>query len=339
VLTVLARLTVPACLLALFGVFGTNAARSAEVPTIRFAWVVAPTQLPPYMFSKDGIARHLGKSYRFDTVHFSGTPAMITALAADQIDVALLAYSSFALAVENARMTDLRVIAGEFQDGVKGYNTNQYMVLKDSPIKTVEDLKGKVLASNSTGSAVDMAIRAMLREHHLNDRRDVTIVSVAFPNMRATLSEHKVDFVATPLPFSRDAQLLAIARPLFTQVDAMGETQMLIWVARAGFLQKNHAAMVDFLEDALRARRFFIDPANHQEAVALAAKFVKQPAAKFDWLFTKGDYYRDPNGIPNITALQSNIDTQHRLGFLKTDFDVRKYIDLDIVKAAAARLK
>ena len=38
------------------------------------------------------------------------------------------------------------------------------LVLKDSPIKKIEDLKGKIIATNSIGSAVDIGSRAMLQE-------------------------------------------------------------------------------------------------------------------------------------------------------------------------------
>jgi ABC-type nitrate/sulfonate/bicarbonate transport system substrate-binding protein len=51
---------------------------------------------------------------------------------------------------------------------------------------------------------------------------------------------------------------------------------MIVWVARAGFLAANRAAMVDFMEDVLRALHFFTDPANHREAVDIVARFNKQ---------------------------------------------------------------
>ena len=41
---------------------------------------------------------------------------MITALATNEIDIALLAYSSLALAIQNARLDDLRVIADAVQE-------------------------------------------------------------------------------------------------------------------------------------------------------------------------------------------------------------------------------
>ena len=40
---------------------------------------------------------------------------MITAISAGELDIALLAYSSFASAIENGKMEDLRAIADDFQ--------------------------------------------------------------------------------------------------------------------------------------------------------------------------------------------------------------------------------
>src|SRR6478736_3289526 len=47
----------------------------------------------------------------------------------------------------------------------------------------------------------------------------------------------KVNLVTTPLPFGVDPELLAFAHPLFTQVDAIGRSQMIVRVARDGFLK------------------------------------------------------------------------------------------------------
>jgi len=312
-------------------------ARSAEPVSIRIAWVAPIGNMPSIQFLKPGLAQQNGKSYTMEGMHFASTPTMIPALAANEIDVATLSYAAFANAVKNAGMEDLRVIADEFQDGVDGYYTDEMMVLKESHIQNVEDLKGKVLSTNGAGGAVDMALRMMLRKHGLEDKRDVTIIELGLPNQRAALAERKADLVTTAIPFSQDPELRRIARTLFTQKEAMGPTQMIIWAARMPFITKNRAALVDFLADTIRARRFYMDPANHAEAVKLAADYSKQPAASLDpWLFTKtGDYYRDPDDVPNMDALQANIDLQHELGFLKASFDVRNYADLDLVKEAA----
>jgi sulfonate transport system substrate-binding protein len=314
-------------------------ARAADLPTIRVGWVVAGANLTPVLFAKPGIAQQEAKTYRMQPVHFSGTPQMITAIAAGELDIGTLAYSSVALAIENAKLDDLRIIADEFQDGVPGYYTDEYMVLKDSPIKSVADLKGKVLATNGAGSAVDIALRAMLRQHGLDDRKDVTILEIGLPNMKPVLAEKKADLICAVTPFSWDPGLRSIARTLFTQKEAVGRTQMLVWAARAGFLEQNRRAMDDFMADALRARRFLTAPADHEQAVAIVAQATHQPPQRFEpWLYTKQDYYRDPDALPDLKALQANIDLQAKLGFLKTSFAVGKYTDLSFAHRAVKRL-
>lgn len=316
-------------------------AAGAEPVKLHQGWVVAGADAPLLMFGKQGLAKHESGSYALDAVHFSGTPPMITALGAGEIELAALAYSTLAIAIQNGGMSNLRIVADVFQDGVPGYYTNEYMALKDGPIKTVDDLKGKVAASNGAGSAVDMAMRAMLRTHGLEDKKNITIIEVGFPNMRAMLADKKVDLISSVRPFSADPALLSIARPLFTQKDAIGASQMIILVAPESFLQKNRAAVVDYLEDSLRALRWYTDPANHDEVVKIVAEFSKQPPDRYaSWFFTKGgDFYHAPDGVPNLEALQRNVDLQQDLGFLKTKLDVKKYTDLSLVEEAAKRIK
>jgi len=315
----------------------------ADPVKIRLSYVVPVGNWAPILFEHPGLARHLGKSYSFEAVHFQGTPQMITALGAGELEIADLAFSSFAIAVLNAGMTDLRVISDEFQDGVDGWFTNQDYVLKDSPIKTIEDLKGKVLTVNIAGAAVDIALRSMLRKHNLDDKRDVTIVEAPFPAMPAMLMEHKVDLMTGAPPFIFDPKFQAAARPLFSQREAIGPTQMILWAAHADFIAKHRAALLDFMEDALRAERWYLDPANHKEVVEIAARVSKAPAALEERVFTKagqnGDFYRDPNGLPNLAALQSSIDEQHKLGLIAASLEVKQYTDLSLVKEAASRLK
>ena len=306
---------------------------------VRIGWVVVPADIMPLIYQKPGFTAHAGKTYIPELTHFAGTPTEMTALATGELDVAALAYSTFALGVQNAGMDDLRVIGDVFQDGVPGYHTNDMMVRSDSPIKKVEDLKGKIVATNQTGSAVDVAVRAMLAKHGLQDKRDLTMIEVRFPDMKAMLREGKVDLITAVNPFGFDPELLSIARPLFTQVEAVGRTQMIVMVARKGFIEKNRAAMVDLLEDYISATRRLEDPARREEAVQLVAEVTKQPADLFrDWVFTKKDYFRDPDALPNLEALQENVDLAKKLGFLRIGVDVAKYADLTLAKEAAKRL-
>jgi len=326
------------CGVAALVVIGTSSVQSEPVK-IRAAWVAPVSNWASILLEKKDLAKHFGKSYVFEPVRYAGTPLMITALANGELEIANLAYSTLGIAIQNAGLSDLRVISDEFRDGAPGYYSQEYFVLKDGPIKDVKDLKGKVVGTNAAGSAVDVATRAMLRKNGLEDKRDYTVLEAPFPTMRAMLAEKKVDIIPGVLPFSRDPELRKIATPLFSQKDAIGVTQMIIWAARDSFIQKNRAAMVDFMEDTIRIVRWYIDPKNQKEAAEIAARITKQPAAQFGWLFTKEDYYRDPNLIPDLEALQRNVDMTKDLGFMKESLDVKKHSDLSIVQEAAKRLQ
>jgi sulfonate transport system substrate-binding protein len=320
-------------------VFSAGIARAQQPLKIRGSWVAPVANWASILLEKKDLARHLGKSYVFEPVRFAGTPPMVTAMANGELEVSNLAYSTLAIAIQNAGMDDIRVIADEFRDGVEGWYSQEYMVLTDGPIKKPEDLKGKVVATNAAGSAVDVATRAMLRKFGLEDKRDYTVVEAPFPTLRAMLAEKKVDIIPAVLPFALDPELRKIARPLFVQRDAIGVTQMIVWAARKPFIDKNRAVLVDFMEDSLRIVRWYLDPANHQAAMEIAARVTKQPAAQFDWLFTRKDSYHDRDMMPDLAALQRNVDMTRDLGFVRGNLDIQKHADLSIVQEAAKRLQ
>jgi sulfonate transport system substrate-binding protein len=333
-----------------FGAFGLGALSAlaialagvqcaqADPIKIRGAYVVPVANWASLLAEKKDLAKHWGTSYDFEAVRYQGTPPMITALATNELEIADLAYSTLGLAIQNAGIDDLQVIADEFQDGVPGYYSDEFFVRKDGTINKIEDFKGKVIATNAAGSGVDVAMKAMLHKHGLDDKRDYTTIEAPFPAMAAMLAEKKVDMVPGVLPFSLNPALRDPNNVLFTQEQGVGRTQMIIWTARKSFIDKNRAAMVDFMEDALRIERWYLDPKNHAEVVAIASRLLKVPPERLDWLFTKQDYYRDPDGKPDLDALKKNVDMTKELGFFSGSVDLGQHTDLSLVQDAAKRL-
>jgi len=327
---------------ALAGVFAlglAGAANAAEPVKIRMSWVAPVSNWASIVLEKKDLAKHLGKSYTIESVRYQGTPQMITAIANNELEVSNLAYSSLAIAIENAGLDDIRVIADEFQDGVPGRYSTKFYVRKDSGINKIEDIKGKIVGTNGGGSAVDVALRAALKKHGLEEKRDYTMLEGPLPAMPAMLFEKKVDLIPAVLPFSLNPKLKDEGKVLFEQRDALGVTQMIVWTARKSFIEKNRAAMIDFMEDMLRITKWYQDPKNHAEAAQIASKVTKVPAERFGWLFTNQDTYRDPNLMPNLEALQRNVDTTRDLGFVKKPIDIKKYVDLSLIQEAAKRPK
>jgi sulfonate transport system substrate-binding protein len=316
------------------------AAASADPLTLRIGWSDVPSSLTPILDAKPELAPHLGKSYALDPIHFNGTAPMITALATGDLDIGEMAFGSFGLAIQNAHMSDIRVIADEMEDGVAGYLSIPYVVLKDGPVKTVADMKSRVAATNVIGSGTDIGMRTLLRQYGLEDKRDYSEIEVSYFGMRDALRQGKADLIATVHSTVLDPELQAISRPLFYLRDAMGVTAILFRVARAPFIAKNRAILIDYFADEVRALHWYLNPNNHDEAVRIVATFTKSAPEHFaPWLFTHQDIYRNPDNIPDLNALQSNLKTQKAAGFLAIDIDVQKFADTSIVEEAARQVR
>jgi sulfonate transport system substrate-binding protein len=182
-------------------------------------------------------------------------------------------------------------------------------------------------------------MRAMLRKNGLEDKRDYTIIEAPFPTMPAMLTEKKVDLAPVVPPFSYDPELRRICRTLFDTRDAVGVTQYAMWAARKGFIDKNRAALVDFMEDTLRIAHWYLDPANHRQVMEISARVNRQPVDRFDWVFTDKDWFRHPNMLPDLAALQRNVDLVRDLGYVTASTDIGRFSDLSVVQDAAKRLQ
>jgi len=156
--------------------------RAAAAPvTIRYATGggIGTNEMQTIVFLdylQKNVLQHYGKEYTVDMTFTRGTPEGATLLAAGRTDMAILAFSTFATTMLKAAVPNgLTILTDDYQDGRPGYASNSYYVLKDSPIQKVEDLKGKKIAINAFGAAVDLTLRVVLKKHGLDPRHDVEI--------------------------------------------------------------------------------------------------------------------------------------------------------------------
>ncbi|MBI3090818.1 MAG: ABC transporter substrate-binding protein [Candidatus Tectomicrobia bacterium] len=320
-------------------ILAAGLAAQAEPLKIRVGWVTTPSNPLPLVWQKTDIMKYYGKTYTVELTAFKGTPLVMQAFAAKALDVGTLSYAALANAITRQNM-DLRILADGVQDGPGGHFTTQYVVLADSPIKKAQDLKGKTIATNAQGAALHLAHRVFLGKLGMKDQRDYTTVEVSFPAMATFLKERKVDVVPLIMPFYALAKKSGLNfRTIFTVREGQGDLQISFTAARGDFLDQNQAAVRDFMTDYLRGHRWLFDPKNRSEMLELVAKFTKRPVKAYeDWLYTKEDYYHDPNGIPNMKALQNNINQLFDLGELPAKLDVSKHAALSLLDMAAKRI-
>jgi sulfonate transport system substrate-binding protein len=329
----------------LFAMIGATLALDsalADPLKIRVDWSTIPGQFAPLIptVPKYGpnVYRHYGKSYTVDPIRLQGGGATLTALAANQIDIATLNPQSLVHGVVEARLA-MRVIGLQISTEVPGYLFTHFWV-RGSEIKKVEDLKGKVVAVNARGANIDSAAHMVLRKAGLEEPRDYQIAEVRFPAMIAALESKRIDAAPLVPPFDRMAEKNPEFKRLFSVGDAFGAVETLMFMTTEAFVTKNRAALVDFLEDNIRMRRWMFDPKTRMDAVTQLADTSKIPATQYaEWVYTNNDYYYHPQALVDVQRLQHNVNVLKQAGVIANPIDVTPYVDLSLAREAAARIK
>jgi NitT/TauT family transport system substrate-binding protein len=322
---------------ALLGATGAG----AEPLKIRVDWSVIPGQFGPLIPTVPkydlNVYRHYGKSYVVEPLKMVGGGATLTALATGNTDVSTLSPQTLVLGVTNAHI-EMRVIGQQLSTEVPDY-LQTYFWVHANEVKTIDDLKGKIIGVSAIGSNVDSAARMVMAKHAMTPPRDFQVLEISFPTQFQALMDHRIDAAVLVPPFHLRALAEPSVKPIFGVGDAFGPVETLIWITRADFLEKNRAALVDMLEDNIRMRRWILDPKTRADAVRQVADFTKFPADALDkWVYTHGDYYYEPNALVDIARLQKNVESMKEAGIVPQAIDVRPYVDMSLAKEAAARI-
>lgn len=316
-----------------------GAAAQAAPVEIKVHFSVAPAHLTPLIpHAPAGIYKHYGKSYTISPQRMKGSGPALQAIAAGEIQLGGVSPESLALGVKQGNLK-LVAIGQLMSGGVPGYGATEFFVKKGTA-KSFKDLKGKVIAVNAFGSSIDAAVIAMAKKAGLKRGTDFQVVEVRFPAMMGALEKGRVDLAPLLTPFNLIAAKRGNLEKLFDMRDALGPNETLIYVGQTDWVNKHRAALVDFLEDHIRFRRWLYDPKNREAAAELIAKVTKRPAKNYvSWVFTKQDNYRDPNAMIDVDRLQKNLNDLRDIGVLKVEIDAKKYVDLSLAKEAAKRVK
>jgi sulfonate transport system substrate-binding protein len=316
----------------------SGAARAAPVP-IRFATGggLGSSEIETVIYNSAMPAAalpRLGQAYSMEMTFTAGTPQAASLLAAGQADMATLSCSALAAGLlKNAFPSGLTIVSDNYQDGHSGNASNGFYVLADSPIKTVADLRGKIVAVNAFGSAVDLIARVALKRQGIDPRRDLQIVEIGLPNIGAALRQKRIDCGALVLPFQAVELKTGGIRPLFSAADALGPSSVVFNVVSNAFLKANLDAVRAMLADYVGALKYLSTAANHDTAVSVTAALTKLPPAVLDYVMTDRDYYRAPNGALDAALIQKPIDALVELGLLPQPVSVAKYLDMTLLPA------
>jgi len=314
-----------AALPALAAVLCTGAA-SAEPYKIRVGHGAAVEEQLWLMKAMPSITPGQGKTYTLDYQLYRGTDQRLKAVEAGELDV--FTSSGATTTIAYSQGLRFKAVASISMESSKGFVT-QYVVLADSPIKTIADLKGKILGNNSARSSIELWAQLALEKHGLNPDRDVTWAIIPFPAQGEALRSKKIDLAALPQPFAAAEMARGGVRTLFTSKEGMPfDEELMLVLVTPDFASKRPDVLRAFMADFVAATKFYVAQPQQARKALIDAKMVRIPEAIY---LNMNDNYRNPTARIDIEALKKAQDAAIAKGQQKNRVDPADFVDMSFL--------
>jgi NitT/TauT family transport system substrate-binding protein len=191
---------------------GSAAPSGLEKTNLLVAAVPAADSAGVYIAEQDGLFAAEGLHVKIEAAISSAT---VTTLQLEgKIDVSAGAYPSY-IAADATQHADFEILAA---GSIMQPRNQEIMVPANSPIRTIQDLKGKTIAINAPKNILQMLVSALLRDNGMLPK-EVHFTPVPFPAMAQALQDHEykgvhIDAASMPEPFVTGAEEQIGAQPL-----------------------------------------------------------------------------------------------------------------------------
>lgn len=315
----LLRGTVVGCVL---GSTGFGAMLRAAPVTLRIGYGGAAEEPLWLLIAKPELGKNYGKVYTLDATRFQGSDKRAQAFEAGAIDLA--AGGAIGVIFAAAEGVTAKIIASICRESSRGFSTSFY-AKSDSTIKSVADLKGKIVGINGFSTSGHLWLKAALEKNGLSDT-DVTITPVPFSAMQEALAADKIDLGMFPQPFAALLEKDAKVRKIFDAKYGLPfDEELDVIIGKDEFLKKNAGAIRAMLEDLKAAMHFYLEKPREARQLLIDTKMVRVSS---DVYLGMNDYYRDSTLRPDADALVKMQQFQIKAGFQSKSVDVRALVDL-----------
>lgn len=237
---------------------------------VRAAYVPAVTWLPVRVAKDKGIFQKNGLDVSLTLIQ---NLSLLPGTVGKQFDFAASTGPDFLKAVASG--LDVAAVAGEVFE-TKEAMTTQLVVRGDSPIRTLADLKGKIVGTPSVGAIIHVSVLHWLKEEHV-DSSTIRAVEVPFPAMADQLKASRIDAAEMIDPFSTQ-MIAAGGRSLGDPVLSVGDDVLFpFWISERSWAEKNPTILKAWIASLEEAKSFI--QSNPDEARSILADYTKLPPA------------------------------------------------------------
>lgn len=323
-----------AILLALIG----SGASPAQAAAVKAGHIGTMADGPIYIAMDKGYFKEAGLELSLE--RFATGGAMMAPLSTGALHIAGGAISvGFFNAL--ARGFPVKIVAPRNRN-IAGFSADSIAVRADlkEQIRRPSDLKGKKVAHPGAGSATIYMMGKYLEREGLT-LKDVEIVYMPFPDMRAAFSRKAIDAMVGPDPFPTVYQgeglaviLTRVAEFLKPDIEVSSVFYYSDWA------EKNSQAAKDFMVAYLKGVREYHEAANRgRNRAEVMDTLVKYTAIKDRALFDKMEWmFIDPNGQVSKESIKDQQDWYVKNGLVPKKVDVDAVVDESYVKYALEKL-
>jgi len=288
--------------------------------------------LPVSVAERQGFFRREGLNFKVVVPIPGGSDKMIDALHDDTADVTHIATAFLVRAVLNG--SDAVAIAGEFNNPI-------YSLIARPEIKSIADLKGKLLGLADEAGTITISTRKLLALHGLRDG-DFRVKIIEGTPARFTCLRHG-DCEAVPLGQPQDLLSLNEGyRLLGLSTEVVPEFLYTVTAVRRSWAETHKDAVVRYVRALGGAFKFIRDPAKRDtvtkiivETTGSSEAIAKQTLALF---FEPERGVLPQQGEINLKGLEQVIAFMGEAGNLKAPLPAAaRFVDLQYLQAAGIR--
>jgi sulfonate transport system substrate-binding protein len=298
--------------------------KTVRLVTVSFSWNSA---LPGAVALRKGYYKEQGLA--LESIFIRGGPAAIAALVSGDADFGSIGGAQ-AIMRSRARGLDV-VIIGSISNAVN------YVVIGAKGVKSLADLKGKIVGVTGAGAFSEFAMQSYLKRNNLEPGKDVTLRAVGNTTMRAVALESGL-IAAAPFSPEDAVRLVSKGYPMIVNLGEALPIPETIIVARTELLAKYPETAKRFLKGLVQGIHFV--KTNKADAIKMGyeAGLKGEP----DIVNKAYDLFAPaltPDLSVGIEGLQQILDEDIRNGFVDKQMTVDKAVDTRILKLAQQELR
>jgi NitT/TauT family transport system substrate-binding protein len=280
---------------------------------------------------RTALTRGFFKSQGLDIqpIFVRGGPAAMAALVSGEVHFAEI---GGAQAVMRSRSRGLDVsIIGSIS------NATNYQVIGTKSARTIEELKGKIIAVTGAGAFSDFAMRTFLRRRGIDPDRDMTLRAIGGSGLRAGALE-KGMVAAAPFAPEDTVRLMRLGYPMIANLSDTLKIPQSVVTTRNEVLEKFPETTKRFLKALILGIQF----AKAKKADAIKAGYEGGLQGEPEIVSDAYDLYApalNTDLSPNIEGFQFMLDEDKRNGLIDSKMTLDRVISDKLLKFAQQELR